>query len=207
MPSLQGFCGDAFAYDYTRYRQLYAKDRTGLLYWLFPNHHRWFFPSWSDRAKIIVGLLEFTMEAYQHGSEGTFHLCSIDETQVGYSNTYDVNILKTANIIPNKELIGMLEGRSCSSRDDCSYTEMCGTDCIAATGKCNSTILRPSLHYVCRIVEEYVLQDAPTDLVFDMDRLLGRCAQLGKDSSTAQVEQSLILNDLKLVLWKRISYS
>jgi len=210
LPALQGFCGDMYAFDYVTHRQLYNKQHSPLLSYFLANTHRWLWPRWPDRAKVAVGLLEFTMEAYQHGSEGTFHMCNINESQVGYNDKFDVKILQTADIIPTKELLSMLEGRSCHSDDDCRYSEQCGTECLmtsaVTSGRCGAALLRPSLYYVCKIIEEYVLQDAPSSLSGDMDRLLGRCSQLGKDNEKSQVEQSLILNDLKLLLWKRISY-
>ena len=146
------------------------------------------------------------MEAYQHASEGTFHMCHIDETQLGYSDKYDVKIYNAADILSTKELVGKLEGLPCSGPQDCHYSDQCATECSKDTKQCTTTIMRPSLFYVCQILEEYVLQDAPNELVQDMDRLLGRCSQLGKDDAKSQVEQSLILNDLKLLLWKHISY-
>ena len=46
-----------------------------------------------DRARIMVGLLEFTMDAYQHNADGTsYYMCEVDESRIGFSTTYDVKV-------------------------------------------------------------------------------------------------------------------
>lgn len=50
------------------------------------------------------------MDAYQHSSDGTFHLCSISEAGIGYTDKYDVRITSLDHIIPDAEIQAYLVG-------------------------------------------------------------------------------------------------
>lgn len=159
------------------------------------------------RAKVMVGLLEFTLEAYQHGSDGTFHMCDITLMKVGHTFKYDVMISELAEILSDRELTALLSGMACKKDKDCTYTSQCSTVCDTQKGQCTTDIYRPNLFHVCKIMEEYVLPGVPAKISKELNLLLGRCAQLSLTNSTrTQVEHSLILNELKSILWKEISY-
>ena len=152
----------------------------------------------------MLGLVEFTMEAYQHSGDGAFHMCRINELAVGYSNKYDVRMTQLNHIIPDAEIQAYMNDRKCTTNSDCSYSEQCTTVCDTAKGRCSGHKVRPNLYHICEIIRDYILEDAPVSLSKDLSQLLHRCSLL--NVATSEVEHSLLLNDLKSTIWQEISY-
>lgn len=164
-------------------------------------------PKWHKRAKIMVGLLEFTLEAFQHSSAGAFYFCDTSEANIGYNSKYEMKVMDTANVLPRHELKSRFEGHKCDSEDDCTYSPHCTMVCDTQSSQCTDEIVRPNLYLVCQLMKEYALDDAPGHVYPEFVNLLNRCDKLSYINNTrTDMEHSLVLNDLKSLLWKQIDY-
>ncbi len=153
----------------------------------------------------MVGLMEFTLEAFQHGSAGAFFLCNTSETNIGYNTKFEMKIIDTSQMLPKHFLKTQFEGKTCRTEQDCVFSSHCTTLCDTRTGACSDEILRPNLHLVCQIMKEYVLTDSPSHIYAEFVGLLDRCDNLSYVNNTkTDMEHSLVLNDLKSLLWKQI---
>ena len=153
----------------------------------------------------MVGLLEFTLEAFQHSSAGAFYFCGTSETNIGYNTKYEMKVTDASNILPKHVLKSKFQGQKCDTELDCVYTPHCTAVCDAATHLCSEEIVRPNLHLVCQLMKEYVLDDSPAYVYPEFMNLLNRCDKLSYINNTrTDMEHSLVLNDLKSLLWKQI---
>ena len=143
------------------------------------------------------------MDAFQHASDGTYFMCSLSEETVGYSPQYDVKISDGSQILSQQELQMYLGDISCTKDTDCQYSKVCHSWCDSRTSKCSGDISLPTLYHVCQIMGDYLYQGIPSDISMEFRGLLSRCNKL---NSKTELEHSLVLNDLKSLLWKRISY-
>ncbi|KAK2188463.1 hypothetical protein NP493_131g01028 [Ridgeia piscesae] len=200
IPSVVDFCGAIYRTEYVNYTKLYEPDNIAM-------HRRWFgprFPKWAARAKVVLGLLEFTMEAYQHGSDGSFYMCSTNSTNVGFTDAHDVKLLDTSKLLSHQDLRAFVGGKTCATSADCSYTPHCTTRCDTRAHTCTAELERPNLHLVCRIARPYILKNAPSDLHGSLLRILARCSELSAHLTGVELQHSLVLNDFKSLLWKAI---
>ena len=204
IPRLQGFCGDLYAMDYVPQEYLYWKDDGSLLGHLFPGSYGWGLPAWQKRARIAVGLLEFTLDSLQHESGGEYYFCKTSERNIGYTSTYDVRVLDISHILPKEELISYLSTGQCYSDGDCEYTQHCSTRCDLKTNTCGHQLLRPNLQLVCQILQPYIMKGVPRRIVVDVVRTLDRCEHLSINTPNLELETSLVLNQLKSLLWRQI---
>ena len=232
IPRLRGFCGAAYAVDAVPVRRLYRRRDPALrgapdepvdddaaaadlssssssftspLDLLFPQRHLWGLPSWPNRARVGVGVLEFVSHIHAHDLAGSFFLCGTDETNVGYSAKHDAKFLALSSVLSKEMLTRSLTPRSCVAAQDCRLSAHCTTMCDESAGKCTGELVRPNLHLGCRILKEYLLYDAPDDLVGEMNRLFARCRVLESKNDQVDVGPTLLLNEIKSLLWKRIS--
>ena len=164
-------------------------------------------PKWHHKAKIMVGLLEFTLEAFQHSSAGAFYFCDMSEANIGYNSKYEMKVVDTANVLPKQVLKSKFQERKCDTELDCVYTQHCSTVCDEKTNLCTEEIVRPNLHLACQLMKEYVLEDSPGHIYPEFVNLLNRFDKLSYINNTkTDMEHSLVLNDLKSLLWKQIDY-
>ena len=184
-----------------KHTELYRPDDGSFTRYWFWSHQ---LPAWSARAKVVLGLLEFTMEVYQHGTDGSFYMCNIDSTNIGFTKTYDVKLLDTSKLLSHQDLMAFVSGKTCTTSADCTYTPHCTTKCDARAHTCTTELEQPNLHLVCRIVRPYILKNAPPDLHGSLLRIFARCSELSAYLSGVEMQHSLVLNDFKSLLWKVI---
>ena len=185
-------------------RYLY-RQHGGLLRFILPNTYKWGFPKWVDRGKIAVGFLEFALEIYQHQSDGSFYLCNMNETNVGYSYHHDFLTEDFTDVLPRSMLQSYMHDVRCTTHDQCRYTKHCTTVCDKDNRKCTGDLVEPNLSLVCGILSPYLLPDIPKVIRADFLNMVFRCSQLRTNSPDFDVQHSLIINDLKSLLWRHIS--
>ena len=135
----------------------------------------------------------------------SFYFCDMTEANSGYNSNYDVKIMEASKILASQELKTQLKDKKCESEKDCVHSEHCTTLCDKKTHSCGEDILRPNLHLVCRMIVEYILEDSPEDVYRELVGLLDRCDKLSYLNNTnTDIEHSLVLNDLKSLLWKEM---
>jgi len=199
IPRLRGFCGAAFVVDDVPVKRLYRPPAASVaggpnaasesssssssssfsfspLDLLFPQRHFWGLPSWPDRAKVGVGVLEFISHIHAHDYAGSFFLCGTDASNVGYSVKHDAKFHALTGLLSKEMLARLMTSRGCRrSAEDCRLSAHCTTMCDESAGKCTAELARPNLHLGCRILRDYLLYDAPEDLRGELKRLFAKC--------------------------------
>ncbi|NXR13928.1 FA69B protein, partial [Semnornis frantzii] len=206
---LLGHCGDLYVTEKIPHTSLYGVDVPPFLQSMLPSvaHqiiHQWFAPAWPHRAKIAIGLLEFVEEIF-HGTYGSFYICEASFRNVGYNDKYDFKMVNLRKVATELTIRGFLKGRHCEQNADCTYGEDCTASCDKLLKQCKGDVVQPNLAKVCGLLQDYLLHGAPLELKEDLQKQLRTCMTLSGLASQMEVHHSLVLNNLKTLLWKKIS--
>ncbi|KAF6721113.1 Protein FAM69B [Oryzias melastigma] len=208
-PKLLGFCGDLYVTELVGHSSLYRLEVPHYLKAVVPealssslNH--WLAPAWPRRARITIGLLEFVEEVF-HGSYGSFLICDASPHHVGYNAKYDCKMANLRSVASEAVVRAFLKGRRCETNSDCTYGHDCTATCDRLVKQCNTEVVQPNLAKVCMLLQDYLLFGAPSDLRGDLEKQLRTCVTLSGLASQMEVHHSLVLNNLKTLLWKKIS--
>ncbi|KAM9324137.1 divergent protein kinase domain 1B [Gastrophryne carolinensis] len=206
---LLGYCGDLYVTEKVPHETLYGAQIPSFLQTLLPSPahnliHQWFAPAWPRRAKIAIGLLEFVEEIF-HGTYGSFFICESGFSNVGYNDKYDFKVVDLRRVATEMTLRGFLHGRHCEQNSDCTYGSDCTASCDKLMKQCKSDVIQPNLAKACRLMQDYLLHGCPADLRDELQKHLRTCMTLSGLASQMEVHHSLILNNLKALLWKKIS--
>ncbi|XP_066501470.1 divergent protein kinase domain 1B [Hoplias malabaricus] len=208
-PRLLGFCGHLYATERVANGALFRLDVPPWLQPLVPEAlsgalNRWLAPAWPRRARITIGLLEFVEEVF-HGAYGSFYMCDASPSRVGYNANYDCKIADLGSVASEAAVRAFLRGRTCQTNADCTFGRDCTATCDRLARQCNTEVVQPNLAKVCALLRDFLLFGAPADLLEDLDRQLRTCVTLSGLASQMEVHHSLVLNNLKTLLWKKIS--
>lgn len=208
-PRLLGFCGQLYATEHVVHGALFSMELPSWLYPVVPeavgsalNH--WLAPAWPRRARVAIGLLEMVEELF-HGRYGSFYMCNATPRQVGYSTNYDCKIADLGNVVPEATVRAFLHGRTCQTNTDCTFGHDCMATCDRLAKQCNTEVVRPNLAKACALLRDFLLFGTPIDLKDDLDKQLRTCVTLSGLASQMEVHHSLVLNNLKTLLWRKIS--
>ncbi|XP_069497914.1 divergent protein kinase domain 1A isoform X3 [Ambystoma mexicanum] len=210
-PKLLGFCGDVYMMERVEYTSLYGVSVPWIMEIFIPSGFRrsmdqWFTPSWPRKAKIAIGLLEFVEDIF-HGPYGNFLMCDISANILGYNDKYDFKMADLRKIEPEMNLKELMKDRHCVSDMDCVYGTDCRTVCNTNKMKCTTQVIQPNLAKVCQLLKDYLLQGAPTEIREELEKQMYACIALKVTAHQMEMEHSLILNNLKTLLWKKISHT
>ncbi|XP_069088465.1 divergent protein kinase domain 1A isoform X2 [Pleurodeles waltl] len=210
-PKLLGFCGDVYMMERVEYTSLYGVSIPWILEIFIPSGLRrsmdqWFTPSWPRKAKIAIGLLEFVEDIF-HGPYGNFLMCDMSANNLGYNDKYDLKMVDLRKIEPETNLKELMKDRHCGSDMDCVYGTDCRTVCDKNKMKCTTQVIQPNLAKVCQLLKDYLLRGAPTEIRDELEKQLYSCIALTVTAHQMEMEHSLILNNLKTLLWKKISHT
>ncbi|XP_044770496.1 divergent protein kinase domain 1A isoform X3 [Neomonachus schauinslandi] len=210
-PKLMGFCGDLYVMESVEYTSLYGISLPWVIELFIPSGFRrsmdqLFTPSWPRKAKIAIGLLEFVEDVF-HGPYGNFLMCDISAKNLGYNDKYDLKMVDMRKIVPETNLKEIIKDRHCESDLDCVYGTDCRTSCDQSTMKCTSEVIQPNLAKACQLLKDYLLRGAPSEIREELEKQLYSCIALKVTAHQMEMEHSLILNNLKTLLWKKISYT
>lgn len=208
-PKLLGFCGDLYVTEPVGHSSLYKLEVPHYLKAVVPealssNLNHWLAPAWPRRARITIGLLEFVEEVF-HGSYGSFLICDASPHHVGYNAKYDCKMANLRSVASEAVVRGFLKGRRCETNADCTYGRDCTATCDRLVKQCNTEVVQPNLAKVCMLLQDYLLFGAPSELRGDLEKQLRTCVTLSGLASQMEVHHSLVLNNLKTLLWKKIS--
>lgn len=208
-PRLLGFCGDLYVTEHVGHSSLYRLEVPLYLQPLVPealssslNH--WLAPAWPRRARITIGLLEFVEEVF-HGSYGSFLICDASPRHVGYNANFDCKMADLRSVASEAVVRAYLRGRRCETNGDCTFGRDCTATCDRLVKQCNTEVVQPNLAKVCVLLQDFLLFGAPADLRGDLEKQLRTCVTLSGLASQMEVHHSLVLNNLKTLLWKKIS--
>lgn len=206
---LLGHCGDLYVTEKIPHSSLYGTDVPPFLQPLLPAAvqrvvHQWVAPAWPRRAKISIGLLEFVEEIF-HGTYGSFYICETSVGNVGYNEKYDFKMVNLRKVATEMAIRGFLKGRHCEQNADCTYGKDCTASCDKLLKQCKGDVVQPNLAKVCGLLQDYLLYGAPPELKDELQKQLRTCMTLSGLASQMEVHHSLVLNNLKTLLWKKIS--
>uniref|UniRef100_A0A8C0WRR7 FAM69 N-terminal domain-containing protein n=5 Tax=Castor canadensis TaxID=51338 RepID=A0A8C0WRR7_CASCN len=210
-PKLMGFCGDLYVMESIEYTSLYGISLPWVIELFIPSGFRrsmdqLFTPSWPRKAKIAIGLLEFVEDVF-HGPYGNFLMCDTSAKNLGYNDKYDLKMVDMRKIVPETNLKELIKDRHCESDLDCVYGTDCRTSCDQNTMRCTSEVIQPNLAKACQLLKDYLLRGAPNEIREELEKQLYSCIALKVTANQMEMEHSLILNNLKTLLWKKISYT
>ncbi|NP_001122210.1 divergent protein kinase domain 1B precursor [Danio rerio] len=208
-PHLLGYCGDLYVTEHVAHSALFRLEVPGWLEPVFPEAlaialNQWLAPAWPRRARITIGLLEFVEEVF-HGMYGSFYICDASPRRVGYNAKYDFKMADLQSLASEATVKGFLRGRTCEANADCTYGRDCTATCDRLARQCNVEVVQPNLAKVCALLQDFLLFGAPSDLREDLEKQLRTCVTLSGLASQMEVHHSLVLNNLKTLLWKKIS--
>ncbi|XP_041369370.1 divergent protein kinase domain 1B-like [Gigantopelta aegis] len=202
-PHLNATCGSMYAFQYTPHINLFDKTKTSWFKKVFTNSYKWNLPAWPRRAKLSVGLLEFVMDIYEE-YDNRYLMCDIGPDQFGYTKNHDLLVADVSGIVSMKKVEWYLRNLTCGSDSQCMYSKQCFSQCDVDAGQCSGKVVRPGLWFVCDMLQDYILFDAPRYLYFDLKRLLNRCASLDARRDGIDIEHAILQEDFKSVLWNEI---
>ncbi len=211
IPKLLGFCGDLYITEGLKSYRLYGVDFPAFVDFLFPTKlknsvNKAAAPDWPKKAHIGVGLLEFVEEIFD-GPTGNLLMCDVSELNIGYNSNYDVKVLNLADIHAEKSVTAVLQDRQCRTAGDCVFGANCRSFCDSDTGHCSGEVVRPNLQRVCEMIYDFLLRSAPSAINSQLEKDLDKCVALEKTSANMLMDHSLLLNEMKDILWKQISNS
>lgn len=210
-PKLLGFCGDLYMTERVQYISLYGISLPWIIEVFVPQGLRkrmdhWFTPSWPRKAKIVIGLLEFVEDIF-HGPYGNFLMCDISAKNFGYNDKYDLKVVDMRNIVPEMNLKELIKDRPCEVDADCVYGTDCSTVCDQSKKRCTADITQPNLAKICLLVKDYLLRGTPSEIRDELEKQIYSCIALKAATNNMEMQHSLILNNLKALLWKKISHT
>ncbi|XP_061321485.1 divergent protein kinase domain 1A isoform X1 [Pezoporus flaviventris] len=210
-PKLMGFCGNLYVTERVEYTSLYGISLPWIIELFIPSGFRrsmdqWFTPSWPRKAKIAIGLLEFVEDIF-HGPYGNFLMCDTSAKNLGYNDKYDLKMIDMRKIVPEMNLKEIIKDRQCESDLDCIYGTDCRTLCDQSKMRCTTEVIQPNLAKACQLLKDYLLRGAPSDIHEELEKQLYLCIALKVTANQMEMEHSLILNNLKTLLWKKISHT
>lgn len=140
-----------------------------------------------------------------------FYMCDFSPKNFGYSEYYQLKVSNVEGIMSETQVSRKLQGQPCVESADCVYGTLCKTMCNTRTNTCLGVTdtQKPDLIKICEILLDYILYDTPIDMKQMLGELIAECSRLGRESYTRsiveqQVEQNVVLERLKALLWDRL---
>ncbi|KAM8889530.1 divergent protein kinase domain 1A isoform 1-T1 [Synchiropus picturatus] len=210
-PKLLGFCGDLYVMEKVPYSPLYGISLPWIMEVWIPaglrrSMDQWFTPSWPHKAKISIGLLELVEDVF-HGMFGSFVMCDVRAATFGYTDKHDLKVMDARYIVPETIFVEDIRQQKCDVDEDCLYGADCLTSCDLTKHRCTPEVSRPNLAKACVTLKDYILRGAPSDVREELEKQLYACIALRGSTEQTEIEHSLILNNLKTLLWKKISHT
>uniref|UniRef100_A0A8C2ZLP9 Divergent protein kinase domain 1A n=1 Tax=Cyclopterus lumpus TaxID=8103 RepID=A0A8C2ZLP9_CYCLU len=210
-PKLLGFCGDLYVMEKVPHSPLYGVSLPWIVEVWMPaglrhSMDQWFTPSWPHKAKISIGLLELVEDVF-HGTFGSFLMCDVSAASFGYNDRHDLKVMDARYIVPEAIFQEDIRQQRCEADEDCVYGADCLTSCDLTKHRCTPEVTRPNLAKACEALKDYVLRGAPSDVREELEKQLYACVTLKGSAEQMEIEHSLILNNLKTLLWKKISHT
>ncbi|XP_034564145.1 divergent protein kinase domain 1A-like isoform X2 [Notolabrus celidotus] len=210
-PKLLGFCGDLYVMEKVPYSPLYGISLPWIMEVWIPaglrrSMDQWFTPSWPHKAKISIGLLELVEDIF-HGTFGSFLMCDVSANTFGYNDRHDLKVMNAQYIVPEATFQEIIRQQRCDVDEDCLYGADCLTSCDLTKHRCTPEVTRPNLAKACEALKDYILRGAPSDVREELEKQLYACIALKGSTEQMEIEHSLILNNLKTLLWKKISHT
>jgi len=120
------------------------------------------------------------------------------------------------HIISSKSILSRLPNR-CNSNKDCLYDSYCHGLCNVSTNTCQiKEFNENSLNELCSLISSLITTDANSTFLQNFNPLIEQCQQIVSDGSildknyvdlmSLQTRETLVLQNLKNLLWTNIEY-
>nr|XP_061797151.1 divergent protein kinase domain 1A-like isoform X1 [Nerophis lumbriciformis] len=208
-PRLLGYCGDLYMTERVPHSPLYGVSwppASWMPAGLRRTMDQWFTPSWPRKAKISMGLLELVEDIF-HGTYGSFLICDLAAARFGYTDGHELRLTDPRTVVPESQFRRSMRALRCDTDADCVYGTDCRTTCDTASKRCREEPVRPNLAKACGVLKDYLLKGAPSALREELERQLHACMALKGSAGQMNMEHSLLLNNLKALLWRQISHT
>ncbi|XP_054769992.1 divergent protein kinase domain 1A-like [Lytechinus pictus] len=204
IPKLEGFCGDIYVTEGVQVYDIYGPNQIhpGMLGSFFSGDTL----SWAQGAHIVLGVIEFVEEIIDNPL-GNFLMCSVTPRSIGYTRKHDAKLLNLQDISPEVKVEGELKERMCQTDIDCIYGSNCQSPCDMASHKCQSEVTYPNLYKMCQLLEPVLFNGIPAEIKDKLRLAIDRCKGLRHSGRKMDMEHSLVINDIKGVIWRQISDS
>ncbi|KAH3796113.1 hypothetical protein DPMN_149680 [Dreissena polymorpha] len=211
-PTLNGSCGTMYAVEETYQPYLYRENKS-FVEKVFSTRHRWGLPDFPQRAHISLGLLEYAYTVREHENV-KYYMCTFSPDHFGHTEYFEMKVSTVDGLVSEAVLNASLMQRNCDSDTQCVYGDVCKTSCDRVTRKCSGIPENyiPDVVRVCTVLQEYVLFNVPVKLKSVLSKLVADCVRLGKksrfmDPDMMAVEENVLLDRLKQVLWDELKYA
>ncbi|CAF1169991.1 unnamed protein product [Adineta steineri] len=209
-PKIVGTCGHIFALEKVVNPDLPFDDKKEL----FSSSER---PNWYQRVRLAIGILEYFSDTWHHqDTDQHLYLCQPLIKSFGYDKDYESKMLKLNHIVSSKSIISRLPNQ-CHTNKDCLYDSYCHASCNMSTNTCQMKgFNRDSLGELCSLISSLVVPEANSTFLTNFNVLIRQCQQIVTDESSfdndyidltsLQIRKTLILQNLKNLLWANIEY-
>uniref|UniRef100_A0A673JK24 Divergent protein kinase domain 1Aa n=1 Tax=Sinocyclocheilus rhinocerous TaxID=307959 RepID=A0A673JK24_9TELE len=153
-----------------------------------------------------LGLLELIEDIF-HGTFGSFLMCDMRASTFGYTDRHDLRLVDGRRVVAEEAFKQAMILQHCEDDEDCVYGVDCRTLCNRAEHRCTAEVAQPNLARACGALKDYLLRGAPVHLQEELEKQLYACMALKGSAEQMEMEHSLILNNLKTLLWKQISHT
>ncbi|CAL1540456.1 unnamed protein product [Lymnaea stagnalis] len=208
VPHLNGTCGGISVWhrpQMTLGTILYRRATPWPISLFTSNAYRWTLPNWYRRAKVMLSLLEF-VEDINEKDGVRYYLCNANGMTLSRLPNYEIVISEETMLLSSHQVIKKLSNVTCYHSDDCVLTPQCKTTCDVSNNQCTGTLVRPTAAHICDIMEDYLLFDAPRLLKPTLTRLIHRCQAMNLRSPKLDLLHSVVIIDIKSVLWNTLQY-
>ncbi|CAF3687678.1 unnamed protein product [Rotaria sp. Silwood1] len=210
IPKIRGTCGHIYAIEKVIYPHLPFDNKQEL----FLSSER---PNWFQRTRLAIGIIEFFSDTWHYqDTDQHLYLCQPLIKAFGYDKDYEAKMLKLNHLISSRSILSRLPNR-CKDNRDCLYDSYCYASCNISTNSCQmKQFNKGSLNDLCALISSLIKPDANSTFIEDFNSLIQQCQQLINDQNifsnnhidliSLQIRQSLILQNLKNLLWTNIEY-
>lgn len=133
-----------------------------------------------------------------------YHLCNVNGLSLHHLSSFEVIITGETMLLSSQQIRNRLSNVTCHYAHDCTLTPQCQTSCDYSTKQCSGKVSRPTIAHICDIMEDYLLFDAPSVVKVSLNRLIHRCQSLSLYTQKLDLVHSILVLDLKSLLWNFI---
>ncbi|PVD22324.1 hypothetical protein C0Q70_18134 [Pomacea canaliculata] len=202
-PEINGTCGSLFGFNFPQVSSIFTKEVSPILKLVSKNAFRWSFPSWEERARVAVGVLDLIFDIYEE-NHVRFVMCDLQPSIIGHTENYEAQVTDAGRILSSVMLESELSNRTCSHDNQCQYSESCTTMCDTKKQKCSGETIKPTIWQACQLIKDYLLFDAPDNIQPTLEKLLYNCMRLVIYGQSIDMSHTILVTDLKTVLWDHI---
>lgn len=184
---------------------IFNMESFSILNLMFSDAYQLYLPTWEQRAKVTVGILDLVFDIYEMDNI-RFFFCDLKSTSIGYTEKYETVVTDAESIMSSIMLESALQNRTCLHDHDCQYSQYCTAACDPMLHKCTGETTKPTLWQACELMKKFLMFDAPEKIKPILEKLLYRCSQLVIYGQSVEMSHIVLIADIKSVLWDLVKH-